>query len=218
MTASIPRARPTPMTPPTAACGTALFCLGQRVDGLHLVGVELQSAYAVLARRNAERNGISADIRDSDLSALPTDINQRQFDFVIANPPYFDRDASTAATDQGRETAMGEATPLQVWVDVAVKRLKPSGYAHFIHRAERLPDLLAEMSGRLGSLEVLPLLPRAGRPARLVLVRGRKGGRAAFRLLAGRVMHEGVSHDGDRESYTPEIRSVLRDGAALSFC
>jgi tRNA1(Val) A37 N6-methylase TrmN6 len=153
----------------------------------------------------------------ADLAALPADLRAQAFDHVIANPPYFDRGASVAASDTGREVAMGEATPLAIWVDVAARRVVPGGSVTFIHRAERLPDLIALMAARLGSLQVLPLLPRAGRAAHLCLIRGRKGGRAAFRLHAGVVLHDGDAHPGDRPHYCAPIHAVLQDAAALPF-
>ena len=63
---------------------------------------------------------------------------------------------------------------------------------------------------------VLPLEPRAGRAPPRVILQARKGGRAAFRLLAPFTLHEGPSHDGDRESYTQAANDVLRNGADLS--
>ena len=197
--------------------GTASLCLGWRVPDLSIVGVEVQEVYADLARENAKANGQQIQVVTCDLSEMPADLRQRQFDHVIANPPYFDRDASTAASDAGREVAMGEDTPLAEWVDVAARRLAPKGFATFIHRAERLPDLLGAMQGRLGSLQVLPLQPRMGREANLVLVRGRKGGRAAFRLHAPLLLHEGAAHLQDGEDYTKGVRAVLREGDALTF-
>ncbi|SFL47267.1 tRNA1(Val) (adenine(37)-N6)-methyltransferase [Shimia aestuarii] len=197
--------------------GTALFCLGTRVAGLELTGLEVQAEYAALAEGNAVSNGISARIIVGDLARMPDALKQAQFDHVIANPPYFDRAASTAARDPGRELAMGEDTPLAAWVDAAARRLAPKGYASFIHRSERLPDLLGALQGRLGSVKVLPLQSRQGRDAGLILLRARKGGRAAFRLHAPVLMHEGTRHEQDGESYTPLLRAVLREGAELAF-
>jgi tRNA1(Val) A37 N6-methylase TrmN6 len=71
------------------------------------------------------------------------------------------------------------------------------------------------MGTKLGSAAVLPLSAREGRAAIRVIVQARKGGRAAFRLLAPLVIHEGPAHGGDRESYTPEANAVLREGADL---
>ncbi|WP_435230064.1 tRNA1(Val) (adenine(37)-N6)-methyltransferase [Pseudopelagicola sp. nBUS_20] len=196
--------------------GTAMLCLGRRVPGLQLTGLELQADYGALAVENAERNKILARVVIGDLAKLPDVLRQQTFTHVIANPPYFDRVSGTASQDVGREKSIGQRTPLSIWVDVAARRLAPKGFASFIHRAERLPDLLAALNNRLGSIEVLPLQPRTDRQSSLVLVRARKNGRAAFRLHAPVIMHDGVSHVADQESYTPRIRAILRDGASLN--
>lgn len=117
----------------------------------------------------------------------------------------------------GRETGLAEGTPLARWVEVAAKRVRPGGSVTFIHRAERLPDLLATFSAGLGSLRVLPLAPRTGRAARLVLMRGTKGGRGQFRLEAPLTLHSGAQHVRDGEDYAPEVSAILRDGASLRF-
>lgn len=197
--------------------GVAGLCAWVRVPGLRLTGLELQPAYADLARQNAAGNGIAMEVLTGDLAEMPADLRMRQFDHVIANPPYFDRQSGTAASDPGRERALGEAAPLSVWAQAAARRAAPGGSVTFIHRVERLPDLLAAMSGHLGALEALPLIPRRNRPARLVLVRGRKGGRAAFRLHDGWLVHEGATHGRDAEDYTPATAAVLRDAALLPF-
>lgn len=197
--------------------GTASLCLGARVTGLVQCGVELQPAYAALAQRNAARNALPLEICTADLAALPRELRARSFDHVFANPPYFRRDRGSAAADPGRETALGEATPPELWIDAATRRLAPGGGLTLIQRAERLPDLLAALDRRLGSLEILPLAPRAGRAAKLVLLRARKGGRGAFRLHAPLVLHAGAQHLRDGDSYTPDLSAVLRRGAALPW-
>jgi len=194
--------------------GAAALCLGARVPGLRLTGCEVQPAYAELARRNG---GEGFEVVEADIIAMPLHLRDRQFDHVLANPPYFDRAASIQARDAGRETALGEATPLRQWVRIAAKRLKPKGQAHFIHRAERLPELLAALPHEMGSVEVLPLAPRPGRLPELILMRARKNGRGAFRLYNSLIMHQGSRHEGDRNSYVPEIEAVLRRGAPLIF-
>ena len=195
--------------------GVAALCAGARVPGLRLSGLELQPAYAALARANATRGGIVMEVLTGDVAAMPDALRQRQFDHVIANPPYFDRAAGTPAADAGREGALGEALPLADWVAAALRRCRPGGHVCIVHRAERLTCLLAAMRG---SVEVLPLIPRRGRAARLVLVRARKGGRAGLRLCDGWVLHEGAHHAGDGENLTPSTASVLRDAASLPFC
>lgn len=193
--------------------GAASLCLGARVQGLALTGVELQPAYAALARRNDP----AFEVFECDLAQMPLELRQRQFDHVLANPPYFDRDASIASKEPARETALGERTPLAKWVEIAARRLAPKGQAHFIHRVERLPDLIRALPHDMGGIEVLPIAPRTGRAAELVILRARKSGRGAFRLAAPMILHAGEAHLKDGDSYVPAIRAVLRDGAALPF-
>lgn len=197
--------------------GAAALCLHARVPGLVLTGVERQPFYADLAQRNAQDNNANMRVVQADLSALPVDLRQEQFDHVITNPPYFQEDGRRAAADAGREAGRGETTPLETWMDVAARRLAPRGYLHVIHRAERLADLIAALHSRLGSLEVLPLTARAGRAAHLVIVRARKGGKSPFRLHAPLILHEGARHPGDQEHYRAEINVILRDGQPLNW-
>jgi tRNA1(Val) A37 N6-methylase TrmN6 len=194
--------------------GAAILCLNARVPGLKLTGVEVLPQNAVLAQRNG---GDALEVVTADLVDMPLHVRDRQFDHVLANPPYFDRAASVSSDDPAREAAHGEYTPLHEWVKIAGKRLAPKGRAYFIHRAERLPDLIRALPSDLGSVEVLPLAPRVGRPPELIILRARKNGRGAFRLLNTFVMHQGSVHGEDGDSYVPELRTVLRDGAALEF-
>lgn len=194
--------------------GAAALCLGVRVPGLVLAGLELQSGYADLARRNAERNGIAVEVHEGDLAQMPKAL-RRDFDHVIANPPYYHAGGS-ASPIAARARAMQVETPLSDWVLAATRRLRPGGWLTLILGADGLPEVLAALAPRLGSAAVLPLAAREGRAALRVIVRARKGGRASFRLLAPFVLHQGPAHDGDRESYTAAANAVLRDGADLS--
>jgi tRNA1(Val) A37 N6-methylase TrmN6 len=195
--------------------GTAALCLGRRVPGLALTGVEVQPDYADLARRNAVANDLPLEVITADLRGLPADLRQRRFDHVIMNPPYFDRDTGTAATDPGRDTALGGDTPLADWLDVGTRRLAPKGYLTLIQRIERLPELLSAVQGRLGSVVVLPIAGRPGRAPGLFILRARQEGRAPFRLLPALEMHVGMAHDGDKDSYTPQVAQILRNGVEL---
>lgn len=195
--------------------GVAALCVGARVPGLRLTGIELQDSYAQLARGNARANALPLEVVTADLRDLPAAIKAQSFDHVILNPPYFERARSSPSEDPGRDIAFGGDTPLECWIDTAARRLAPKGWLTVIQRPERLPELLGAVSGRLGSVCLRPLAPRAGRDAALILLAARKGGRALPRLLAPWVLHEGAAHGADGEDYTPQTRAVLRDGAAL---
>jgi tRNA1(Val) A37 N6-methylase TrmN6 len=58
-------------------------------------------------------------------------------------------------------------------------------------------------------MTLLPLWPKAGSPAKLILLRGVRLGRGASTVLPGLVLHE---PDG---AFTPAADAILRRGLAL---
>lgn len=200
-------------------CGTgaAALCLAARVPGVEVTGVEVQAAYAELARRSAAESGLPVHIVTADLRDLPEPLRQQSYDHVICNPPYFDRDHGTGATDAGRDAGRSGETPLDDWIAVAARRLAPGGRLTLIQRIERLPEILAAATGRLGSPILRPIAGRAAKPPHLFLFQARKGGRATFALAPTLILHEGAQHEGDRESYCEAVSAVLRNASDLPF-
>lgn len=195
--------------------GAAALCLGTRVPGLSLTGIEIQPDIADLARRNGA--GLGYEVFVGDIHDPPRALKQMSFDHVLTNPPYFDRAHGTPSPDQGRETAMGRQNRLGAWMQACFRRLRPGGWFHMIYRVEDLANALAARDGGMGSWEICPLAARVGRPANLMILRARKDGRRPLRLLAPLVMHKGAQHLRDGEDYTDTIRAVLREAAPLEF-
>lgn len=195
--------------------GVASLCLGARVNAL-LTGLELQPAYADLARRNAAQNGMDFNVITGDLADMPVELRAASFDHVIANPPYFTAESGTKAADPGREIGQREETPLSHWVAQGLKRLYTGGWITMIQNADRLGDLLTALQAQgAGAITVLPIAPRIGRPAGRVIVQARKQARAPMQLLAPFILHEGPSYNHDGANLTPEARAILRDGNIL---
>jgi tRNA1(Val) A37 N6-methylase TrmN6 len=197
--------------------GTAALCLAARVPDLRIIGVERQADYADLARRNVEEAGAGMEVIEADLADLPAGLRQMSFDHVLANPPFFAAGDGTGARDTGREAANRAETPLSDWIGVARARLKPQGWLTLIHLAERLPDCLSLLHDGFGAISVLPIQPRPGRPANRVIIRARKGAKTPFVLLPPFLVHESVTHPGDRPDFTKAAEDVLRHAATLAF-
>ena len=96
------------------------------------------------------------------------------------------------------------------WVRIAAGCVKHKGGIAVIQQAERLADLVAALAPLAGEITVVPLWPKAGAPARRVIVRARKGVRGGAVLLPGLVLHEA---DG---RFTSAADAILRDGQPLS--
>ncbi|MFP7674790.1 tRNA1(Val) (adenine(37)-N6)-methyltransferase [Marivita sp. S0852] len=197
--------------------GAALACLGGRVAGIIATGVEMQPAYAALAQRNLDDNGVVGTVFCADLRSLPPEVKSQRFDHVIANPPYFENQRAVAPVSTDRAVSRSGAVPLAKWVSAASKRLRPGGIATFIQRIDRLPELMSAFHTSLGAIELWPIQPRRHRPARLCLLRGRKGARAAFVLHPSLVLHRGETHEKDGDSYTEMVSNVLRSAQPLPF-
>jgi tRNA1(Val) A37 N6-methylase TrmN6 len=197
--------------------GAASLCLGARVAGLELHGVEVQKEYAALARRNAAESGVALMVHEGDVAQMPGAVRALRFDHVMMNPPYFDRGQGTGSPEPGRETALGGASDMGVWVEAATRRLVPGGWLWMVQRLTRLPEVLGTIDGRLGAVTVQPLAAREGRAAELFLLRARKVDKSLFRLLYPIVLHDGVSHVQGVKDFAPAIAAVLREGAALNW-
>ncbi|RYF97622.1 MAG: methyltransferase, partial [Caulobacteraceae bacterium] len=81
-----------------------------------------------------------------------------------------------------------------------------------IHRADRLGDLLALLGDKAGSFQVRAVHPFANAPAKRVLVRAIKTGKAPLVLLPPLVLH-----DRGGAKHTDEAEAILRGEAALAW-
>jgi tRNA1(Val) A37 N6-methylase TrmN6 len=191
--------------------GTAALCLMARVPELRVVGIDRDPATVALATDNARRNrrdGFTAQTLDllgerARLAALGP------VEHVLTNPPFH----AAAASDPSRDPAKARATiagfPLADWLQRAAALLAPRGSLTVIYRADRLDALLAALPKTLGAVTMVPLWPRAGQPAKRVIVTAVKGSRAPCTITAGLVLHQ---PDG---GYTAAAEALLRDGAGM---
>jgi len=196
--------------------GVASLCLGRRVEGLALTGVELQSDYADLARRNASENGIDLEVVQADLDALPLDLRQKSFDHVIANPPYFETKRLTPPKDVGKEIShIAQPGSIANWVETGVRRLAPKGVISLVHLTESLTEVLGVLSGKCGEIEIYPIVSRGNRPASRLITTARKGSRTPLVLHPPKIVHRQEAHTSDAKDYSDWTIGVLRDGAPL---
>jgi tRNA1(Val) A37 N6-methylase TrmN6 len=195
--------------------GTAALCLARRCPDTSVVGLELQTDLVQLAKENADHNELStmASFLVGDINSPPDTLADTVFDQIIANPPYYRADQAQISPNQTKALANVEGEGgLQAWMDFARRFLKDGGVLTIIHTADRLADLMEVVGAHhFGSVEIMPFWPKQGRAAKRVILRCRKGGKAATILHAGLQLHEG---DG---KYTCEADRILMDAGPLVF-
>lgn len=196
-----------------AGCGVgaALLAVAARNENVRLVGVERDRNIASISRENVAANAMMHRIEIVTGDALDRALPLGVFDGVFANPPFDDASEGRPPAEPRRYAHIADA-PLDAWIAALADRLTGGAALTMIHRATKLPEILAALEGRLGGTEVIPIRPRAGEAAGRVLVRARKGSRAPFRLSP-----ELVLHDASGAKYSPETEAILRGQATISF-
>ena len=200
-----------------AGAGTAALVALADLELATATLVEIDPAMVALAVANLAANGCAARGR-----VLALDLTARggaraeaglladHYDSVIANPPFFDPGRGSAPSEARAGARHMRPEALDSWVKAAATHAAPDGEVIFVHAATALPALLAAFGQRFGAVTVLPLLPREAQPAHRVLIRGIKGSRAPFTLLAARALHE-----PEGRAFRPEFEAIFRGTARL---
>lgn len=190
--------------------GAALLCLARRVPGVLGLGVEIDPEQAGQARANIVANGFEGlSVLTGDLRTLAV---EGRFDHAMANPPWHDP-GSTVSGDAAREVARRAPDGLFLaWAQALVALLRHRGTLSLVSSTASLSACLSAMTAAgCGSHVLLPLWPRVGRAAKLVLLQGVRGGRGPSRVLPGLVLH------ADGGGPTSAAEAVLRGGQALDM-
>jgi tRNA1(Val) A37 N6-methylase TrmN6 len=185
-----------------------MLCLAARVRDVIGFGIDREPTLLQLARANAVANARPGLLFVAgDLAASPIG---GSFDHAFANPPYHAA-SGTPSPSQVREGAK-RALPgqLSMWVAALSHPLRHRGTLTLI-LPPRLLDTacFAMRSCDVPAECVFPIWPKAGQPARLMLIQGRKHGRSPLILAPGMVLHD------ETGAFRPEVELVLRAGAAL---
>ncbi len=195
-----------------AGVGAASLCLATRAPNVRVTGVELQRDLVRYAAENVKLNKLRerVEILHGDLLRPPPRLAAGTFSHVMTNPPYLNATRNNISPNETKAMANleGEAD-LDQWAKFSLLMVKPKGSITFIHRADRLDQILSYFSGKLGNITIYPLWPGKNKPAKRVLIRGIKNTNGALRLLPGMVLH---TDDG---RYTPEADAVLRQAKAI---
>ena len=199
-----------------AGCGAggALLAAAARRPQVHFTGVERDPKALALARSNIAANGMEAKVTAlaGDVALRFSGLGLEPFDAALANPPFFDDpDALRGPAAERREAWMAD-DGLEAWLVFLSKAVREGGAITVIHRADRLADILALLSPKAGSCQVLPILPFADQPAKRVLVRAVKTGKAPLKLLPALVLH-----DREGGKHTARAEAILRGAAAIDW-
>jgi len=198
-------------------CGTgaAALCLATRVADAQITGIDQQQTLIELAEEIAQMNGLEAGVQFQcvDLQHPSDHLKAAAFDHVMANPPHHKKGRGNPSPDPLKAAANIEGDAALVdWVRFCFAMVKQGGSVTFIHRYDRLAELVGLMAGEGRTVTGFPLWPKAaGEGAKRVLVQARKGITGDTRIAEGMVLHAGD------DTFTAEAHAILREAEALNL-
>jgi tRNA1(Val) A37 N6-methylase TrmN6 len=199
-----------------AGCGVggALLAAAARLPETRFTGVERDAGALALAHENIALNemGERVEAVDGDVAVRFSVLGLEPFDAALTNPPFFDDAGALRSPSAERRSAWMADDGLAAWIGFLSKAVREGGSITVIHRADRLADLLGLLADKAGSFQVRPVHPFADEPAKRVLVRAVKTGKAPLKLLPPLVLH-----DRDGPKHRPEVEAILRGEAALPW-
>ncbi len=162
------------------ASGVLMLLLLWREESLHMTGFELLQDAAELAAENLRMNSLNtrAEVLPGDMRNTVRLRRSGEYDFVIANPPYFPLGGGVSAPDSGRAVAREERScSFPELCCVAARLCRSGGRCFFSYRPERLREMMDTMAEfRLETKRLRFVHHSPGHAASLVLVEGRRDG------------------------------------------
>lgn len=173
-----------------------------------LIGVEIQERLYDMAIRSVEYNELQKQIQmiHGDLKNMPPILGFNQYDVVTCNPPYFPlKSPDIINPNEHHAIARHEIyCTLEDVIRVSSQLLKQGGKAAFVHRPERLMDILSLMREfRLEPKRLRFVYPKLGKEANTILIEGIKNGNSGLKVLPPLFVYN------EDNEYTPEVREIL---------
>ncbi|MBC2166284.1 tRNA1(Val) (adenine(37)-N6)-methyltransferase [Listeria booriae] len=173
-----------------------------------IIGVEIQERLADMACRSVAYNNLTAQIEilQYDLRDVVPVLGREKNSFVMCNPPYFALD-TTAIKNENEHLRIARHEvycTLRDCIQVSAKLLKQGGKASFVHRPERLLEIIDIMREYgLEPKRIQFVHPRVEREANTILIEGVKGGKPGIKYLPPIVVQNA---DGE---YSEQVRELL---------
>jgi tRNA1(Val) A37 N6-methylase TrmN6 len=195
--------------------GAALLIAAVRNPEVRFLGLERDPDLVALAQANVRANPtVARAVEIAAGNALAPDPPEREaFQHAFFNPPYHDDpSAMRLPRDAARRAAfVNEEGGVALWIAAALARVRTRGRVTLIHRADRLADVLAALSGPAGEIRVRPIHPMADAPASRIVVRARKGARSPLTIAPPLVLHK------DDGGFTEEVADILNGARGLAL-
>ncbi len=193
--------------------GAASFCLKARSPDCRITGIENNPEYLDLSLQSCARNGWEGNpiFLPGDITSPPPGLEEDGYDFVMANPPYFDEKSYSPSPDVGKSSSNASPGGLGPWIDCASRYLRPRGAFFLICPAEGSDEVLALLSPVFREIGIIRLYARARAEAIRLVISAKKTGFLRFFEAGSLILHD------EEGEFTPEARKILWDADAIAL-
>lgn len=196
--------------------GAVSLCIRARVPQCKITGIDKNTGYLELAAKSVTKNNWehSIDLHFGDVCRPPRVIEPASFDYVVANPPYFEEDAYFKSPNAGKSEAHAtHGSKLENWVSCAKTYLKPEGCFLVIFPSDKEEVLLAALKAHFNEIAVFRVYSSdETTPIRVIVTaKASQTGEKTF-LELGKLYIRDIKGD-----YTADARGILWEGNALQF-
>lgn len=187
--------------------GVIPLFLSTRTSG-KITGVEIQERLYGMAMRSVDYNHLEERITliHGDIKEMPEVLGRHQFDVVTCNPPYFETlPMSEKNPNEHYAIARHEIKcNLEDVVKVSSQLVKQGGKVSFVHRPERLLDIVTYMRQYGIEPKRMQLVyPKQGKEANILLIEGIRDGKKGLKILPPFIVYE------DDNTYTKEMNEII---------
>jgi tRNA1(Val) A37 N6-methylase TrmN6 len=173
----------------------------------NIVGIEIQKEIFNMATKSIELNNLQHQIKmiHGDIQYAKEFFGNQRFDVITCNPPYFQTPSEREKNEnEFLRLARHEVTVnLRETIQIASQFVRPGGKVAFVHRPERLVDILSWMREfRLEPKKLRLIYPKAGKKANILFVEASKNGKPGLHIEEPLVCYEG-------DMTTPALRRIL---------
>lgn len=173
-----------------------------------IIGVELQSKLADMAKRSVDYNDLSnvIEIINTNMKDYVSDETFESFDLITCNPPYFKVNDKNYFNDNIEKVIARhevEITLSELMV-IVKKLLKNNGNFAIVHRTDRLIEILSEFrKNNIEPKRVRFVHEKSNKESTLVLIEGQKNGKVGLKVENPFILY---NEDG---SETEEYKKLL---------
>ena len=172
----------------------------------HLIGLEIQSESADMARRSVVLNGLEEKISivEGDIKEADRIFEAASFDCITSNPPYMIGQHGLTGDNEAKMIARHEVlVTFEEIAAVTEKLLQPGGHFYLVHRPFRLAEIMTTLSAHhLEPKRMQLVYPFVDKEPNMVLLEAVRGGNPRMTVEKPLIVYQ------EPGVYMPEILDI----------